>query len=211
MEKPIIIFGAQGLGKVALDILQQNDIIVYGLLDDEPTLHRTEINHVPILGSTDDEQYWSLLGAECGACVALEHASRKQLIAKLQAQKQLMPINVLHPSVILAESTALGHGNLVSAGAVIGPDATIGHHCQIHARAILEHDAHLGDNVQIGAGSIVGAGAHLGNDVFVGAGATIVASVTIGKEARIGAGAVVLANVAARATVLGNPAQPITP
>ena len=38
MERPVIILGAHGLGRVALDILQQNGSVVYGFLDDDPTL-----------------------------------------------------------------------------------------------------------------------------------------------------------------------------
>lgn len=210
MEKPVIIFGAGGLGKVALDILQQNDIVVYGLLDDEPAPQRTEINHVPILGGLDDEQHWALLGDQCGACVALTHPNRKQLVAKLQAEKQLTPINAIHPSVMLATGVSLGHGNLLSAGVIVGAETTIGHLCLVHARALLEHDVQVSDSVQIGAGSVIGAGAQISTDVFIGAGVTIVAGVNIGPGARVGAGAVVLANVEANTTVLGNPAKPVT-
>ncbi len=192
---------------MALDILQKNNLVVYGLLDEDPALHGTEVSFVPVLGSPDDDQYWQLIGDQCEVCVATTQPSRKQLIAKLKAQA--MPINAIHPAAILAEAASLGYGNLLGAGVSLGADAHIGHHCIVHARATIEHDAYVGDWTQIGAGSTIGAGVQLSSDVFVGAGATIVGGVTVGKGARIGAGAVVLANVAADATVLGNPAQPV--
>ena len=210
MEKPVIILGAKNLGKIALDILQKNELTVFGLLDDDPALHGTEINFVPVLGSLEDEQYWPLIGDQCTACVAIDQPYRKEVVEKLKAQREVMPINAIHPSAMVAEASALGHGSLLNAGVTIGIDASIGHHVMLHTRAIVEHGASIGDWVQIGAGSIVGANSKIGKEVFIGAGATIISGVAIGAQARIGAGAVVIADVASGATVLGNPAKPVT-
>ena len=51
----------------------------------------------------------------------------------------------------------------------------------------------------------------IGDDVWVGGGAIILPGVTIGDDAVIGAGAVVTRDVAPGATVVGNPARPVTP
>ena len=45
----------------------------------------------------------------------------------------------------------------------------------------------------------------------VGSGAIVLPGVTIGEEAMVGAGAVVTSDVPDRATVVGNPAQPMSP
>ena len=45
----------------------------------------------------------------------------------------------------------------------------------------------------------------------VGSGAIVLPGVTIGEEAMVGAGAVVTSDVPDRATVVGNPAQPVSP
>lgn len=51
---------------------------------------------------------------------------------------------------------------------------------------------------------------HIGADVWIGGGAIILPGVTIGDGALIGAGAVVTRDVAAGATMVGNPARPVS-
>lgn len=62
MENPVLIFGAGNLGKIALDIFNRNNVVVYGLLDDDKTLHNQEIGDVLILGDTDDDGFLKLIG-----------------------------------------------------------------------------------------------------------------------------------------------------
>lgn len=210
MSKPIIILGAGDLAKSALAIFQKNGVVVYGLLAEDAALQNQAINHVPIVGSLADEQYLGLLGKDCEAFVALDQdASRQQLIATLREQRQLMPVNAIHPSATLAESVSIGHGNLVNVGVSLGPDASLGSHCIIHTHATIEYAAIIKDFVQVGAGSIIGAQAVIEDHVFIGIGATLVAGVQVGVGASIGAGSVVLEHVKLGTKVLGNPAKPV--
>jgi sugar O-acyltransferase (sialic acid O-acetyltransferase NeuD family) len=208
MKKPVIILGAYELGKVALDILQKNGLVVYGFLDDDQALQGQAINHVPVLGSTTEEQYLDLIGDQCDVFIAIaQQAKRQHLATMLREQRQVVPINAIHPSAIIAESATFGCGNLVNASVNIGTDTTLGSYCVLHTQATIEHDAVVKDFVQVGAGGIVGAGVILNERVFVGAGAIVVAGVEIGAAASVGAGSVVLANVKSGKAVLGNPAM----
>ena len=206
----MLILGAGPLGQAALEIFQQNDMVVYGFLDDDTSLHSTTCQHVPILGSTDDATYLALLGKECGAYVALDTmAQRKHIAAALQAQYPLALVNAIHPRAQLASSATAGHGNLINAGATLGIHVSIGNHNTIHTHATLEQGATIDDHVEVGAGSVVGAGVTIHREAFIGPGATIIGGVEIGAGASVGAGAVVLASVPAGTAVLGNPAQPV--
>ena len=210
MANPVIILGTKDLGKVALDIFKANNLLVYGFLDDDKELWGQELNDVPVLGSTTEERYLDLIGKDCEAFVAItQPARRQQLVAMLHEQKQVRPINAIHPAARIATSATLGHGNLVNAGVILGIDTILGNDCILHTRATIEHGTVIKDAVQLGAASVVGIGATLNDKVFVGAGATIIAGVEIGSGASIGAGSVVLANVKPGETVLGNPAKPI--
>ena len=211
MKKPVIILGANRLGKVTLGILQENDSVVYGFLDDDQALWKQTIDHVPVLGGTETAYYWDLIGEKCDAFIAIEQQARRQhLVAMLQEQKQVIPINAIHPSTIIANSASFGYGNLMNASVSLGANVSLGSHCILHTRATIEYDAIINDFVQVGAGSVVGAGTKLKERVFVGAGATIVAGIEIGVAASIGVGAVVLDNVKAGEVVLGNPAKPFS-
>jgi len=210
MENPVIIFGAGGLGKAALNIFESNGIPVYCFLDDDTSLHNTEINDVTVLGRTDDDGFLKHIGKKCEAFVAEDdNKVRKSVVKMLNTKRKVMPVNAIHGSAILSSSASIGHGNYINTGVQIGAFVKVGSHCIFHGGAIVEHEAKLGNYIQVGAGSVVNSGVEIEDEAFIGSGVTVVSGVTIGKGARIGAGSVVVANVKAKQTVFGNPAKPV--
>jgi len=210
MENPVIIFGAGGLGKAALEIFESNNVSVFCFLDDDASLHNTEIKEVAVLGSTDDDGFLKHIGKECEAFVAEdENKVRKSLVEMLIEDRKVMPVNAIHNNVILSSNASIGHGNLFNAGVQIGSFTKIGSHCIFNSAAIIDHEAQLGDFVQVGAGSIINSGAHIEDEVFIGSGVTVVSGIKIGKGARIGAGSVVISDVSANQTFFGNPAKSV--
>ena len=210
MENPVLILGANYLGRQAKEILESNGNVVYGFLDDNKKLHNTEIDNVSVLGSTDDESYLKLIGKKCEAFVALdENKLRKNVITTLNEDYTVQPINVIPQSASIPSSTDMGHGNFIDHGVKFGPGSSIGNHCIIQTNAVIGTETKLGDFVQVGAGSIINAGTEIEDEVFIGSGVIIVSGITIGKGARLGAGSVVVGPVKAGETVFGNPAQKI--
>jgi sugar O-acyltransferase (sialic acid O-acetyltransferase NeuD family) len=207
MENPVIILSSGGLGAVALDIFKKNGVIVYGILEDDAKLHGTEIEDVPILGSTDDDGFLKLIGKKCEAFVATDdNKLKKNLTQMLLDRRHIMPVNAVHESCIFGISSEIGHGNLFSAGVIINAKVKVGSHCILHSGVVLDREASLGDFVQIGPKAVIGANVSVGENAFIGSGVIIVPGIKIGKNARIGAGSVVIADVADKATVFGNPA-----
>ena len=199
------------MGRVALDIFQSNNIIVYCFLDDDESLHGKEINDVAVLGSTEDEGFLKYLGKKCSAFVASDdNKYRETLVEMLKNERKVMPINAIHSHAYISELAFMGHGNMVNAGTVVNSNARIGNHCIISCGAVIDFDTELEDFVQLGAGSIINSGVKIGKGAFVGAGVTVVSGVTIGNKARIGAGSVVIADVKAGETVFGNPAKTVS-
>ncbi|QMW02529.1 acetyltransferase [Spirosoma foliorum] len=208
MENPVLIFGAGSLGLTALDLFQRNNVVVYGLLDDNKELHGKEFGDISVLGETDDDGFLKLIGQKCEAFVAISDTRvRKRLVKMLNERRKVQPVNAIHDTATVSIMATIGHGNLIAARVVVNPYAEIGQHCIIQSGAIIESQAKLGDYVQIGTGCIVNSGVTIEEGVFIGTGATLIAGVTIGKGARVGAGSVVVENVEAGATVFGNPAK----
>ena len=115
MENPVIIFGANYLGRAAKEIFDRNGNVVYCFLDDNKSLHATEIDNVTVLGSTDDDGYLKLIGKKCEAFVAVDdNKVRRNIVKMLQEVRKMQPVNAIHPSVSLALSSTLGHGNFGS-------------------------------------------------------------------------------------------------
>jgi sugar O-acyltransferase (sialic acid O-acetyltransferase NeuD family) len=210
MENPVIILSGGGLGAVALDIFKKNGVIVYGILDDDAKLHGSEIEDVPVLGSTDDDGFLKLIGKKCEAFVATDdNKLKKNLTQMLLDRRHIMPVNAIHESAIFGLGVALGHGNLFSAGVIANAKAVIGNHCVLHSGVVLDREAVINDFVQIGPKSVIGANVTIGEGSFIGSGVIIVPGIKIGKNVRVGAGSVVINDISDKATVFGNPAAKV--
>ena len=210
MENPVIIFGANHLGRAAKEIFETNSVVVYGFLDDDKKLHNTEIDEVVVLGDTDNDGFLKLIGKKCEAFVAVDdNKVRKNLVNMLHEVRHVQPVNAIHSQSVVSLKAILGHGNFIDYGAYLAPGAKMGSHCILNTRVTIGVDSSLGDFVQVGAGSTINAGVTIEDEVFIGSGVTIVSGVTVGKGARIGAGSVVVAAVKGGETVFGNPAQKI--
>ncbi|TAH26411.1 MAG: acetyltransferase [Cytophagales bacterium] len=209
MEKnPVIIFGANGIGKIALEIFKNNGMEVYCFLDDNKKLHQTSIGDVSILGSTDDDGFLKYIGKKCDAFVATDdNKLRENIINTVIEKRKVMPVNAIHSNAYISPDASIGYGNLIHTGAIINTGCEIKNNCIVNAGVILDYDVKIEDQVQIGSGSTIGAGVEIANSAFIGTGVTIVAGVKIGKKARIGAGSVVIGDIKSGETVFGNPAQ----
>jgi len=207
MENPVIIFGANYLGRAAKEIFESNSVVVYGFLDDDKKLHNTELDEVVVLGSMDDDGFLKLIGKKCEAFVAVDdNKLRKNVVAMLQEVRHVQPVNAIHSQARVSSKAELGHGNFIDSGATIAPGAKIGSHGIFHANSFIGVGASIGDFVQVGAGSLINPAVTIENEVFVGSGVTIISGITVGRGARIGAGSVVIGPVKAGETVFGNPA-----
>lgn len=207
MENPVLIIGTGRIGKLALDIFNKNNVLVYGFLTDDKTLIQQEIGEVVVLGNSEDDNFLKIIGNKTEVFVAEDSVRIKQkLVKQILEDRKTMPVNCIHDKASVSEEAEIGHGIMVGANASVGPFSKIGNHSIIHAGAHVDAEVNLGEFVEIGMGAIVNHGVILEEGVFVGAGAVLVSGIKIGKNARIGAGSVVIANVESKKTVFGNPA-----
>lgn len=210
MTNPVIIFGAKGIARAALEIFRSNGVEVYGFLDDDPATHQTEIDSIPVLGKTDDHGFLKLIGQKCEAFVATdENTIRKEQVKYLVDKRKTVPVNAVHQDALISDSAAIGHGNFINARVVMGAGSKMGQHCILNTSVTIEHNVTIGDYVQIGAGTTINSDVTIGKEAFIGSGVLIVSGVKIGPKARVGAGSVVVSDVKEGETVFGNPAVKI--
>jgi len=208
MENPVIIFGANALGRSAKEIFESNDVVVYGFLDDNKKLHSTEVDDAVVLGSTDDDGFLKLIGKKCEAFIAIDdNKVRKSLVKLLREVRHVEPVNATHRLAVLSPRVTIGHGNFFDIGFSCGPGSTIGSYGIFGAGSHIGAESVVGDFVQLGAGAVINSGVTVEEDVFIGSGSVIVSGVTLEKGSRVGAGSVVIATVKAGTTVFGNPAH----
>lgn len=210
MENPVIIFGANPLGRTAKDIFESNEVVVYGFLDDNIKRHDSQLDEVAVLGSTDDDGFLKLIGKKCEAFVAIDdNKVRRSLVNVLREIRHVQPVNAIHRLAMISPRATIGYGNLFDAGSSVGPGSVIGGYGIFGAGCLIGAETSIADFVQVGAGAVINAGVTIEEDVFIGSGAVVVSGVTLEKGARVGAGSVVISAVKAGATVFGNPAQPL--
>lgn len=207
MNKPVIIFGAGNLAKHALDIFNSHQIVVYGFLDDDENLHGSTIGDISVLGEMEDHGFLKLIDKKAEAFVALEELKdRKRIIKVLKEGRKVMPMNAVHDLAYVADTSELGYGNFIGAGAIVQAFTKISQHVQIFANASIGASCELGDFVQIGQGASIGDGVIIEEGAYIGANSTVMSGMKIGKNAIIGPGSVVISHVDKDARLFGNPA-----
>ena len=132
---------------------------------------------------------------------------RKNIYNNL-AIRNLLPVNVIHPSALIDYSADLAtHGIMIAPNVTINALAKIGIGAICNTYSVIEHECLIGDFAHIAPGAVLCGNVHVGENSFVGAKSVVREGIRIGKNALVGAGSVVVKDVPDNAKVVGNPAR----
>lgn len=191
------IYGAGGHGKVVLDAMQRAMMDCSGFIDDRKLGVSSGLQVYSTLDMADhDIAYIHLAIGNCKI--------REYLVKSLE---RFNFFSVVHPDAVIAKTSKIGEGTLLTALSIVAPDVSIGCHCIINHSAVVDHDCIIGDFVHIAPHVALGGGVKVGKGVLVGSGAIVLPGIEIEDYAIVGAGAVVTKNVSVGKTVAGNPAR----
>jgi sugar O-acyltransferase (sialic acid O-acetyltransferase NeuD family) len=160
--------------------------------------------------------YFGTENSETGAQALKQHdffiavgdnTLRKKIYENL-AQKNMLPVNAIHPSAVIDSSAVIAlSGVMIAAQATINPLALIATGAICNTACIIEHECVVDEFAHIGPGAVLCGNVKIGSGTFVGANAVIKQGITVGKNVMIGAGAVVVKDVPDSVTVVGVPAK----
>jgi sugar O-acyltransferase (sialic acid O-acetyltransferase NeuD family) len=199
---PVIIAGAGGVGREALDACLAAGMRVTFFVDDR--LAGGTARDLPILRPDEADPSDEFL-------VGIADPTTRARLSALLEQAGLAARTVVHPRAIVGPETTLGPGCLVLGGAHVSSSITIGAHSQVHYNATIGHDTVLGDRVTVYPGANVSGSVRLQTGSTVGSGAVVLQGLTIGAGAFVGAGAVVTRDIEPHAVVVGSPARRLQP
>lgn len=206
MSSDVIIVGGGGHARVVADTLHAMRVNVIGYL--APTPSDDGMMNIPYLGDDEDILNYSrdsLLIANGVGSVA--RADARAGIYNYYKERGYRFISLIHPSAVVAESTCLGEGCQVMAGAVVQPGVNCEENVIINTRAGVDHDCKIGAHAHVSIGATLAGDVRIGSKTHVGAGSVVIEGVSIGGECVVAAGAVVVRNVPNGQTVVGVPAR----
>ena len=139
---------------------------------------------------------------------AIGSVDRRALMERLVSEGRQL-VTIIHPSALVAPSTVIADGCVLTRGVVIGPYSRIGTGTILTNGVLIGHHTVIGPHSFLGQGANVAGRVVTGPQVMIGVGATVRDHVTIGERATVGAGAVVVKDVLGSTTVIGVPARPM--
>jgi len=215
--KQIAIYGAGGLGKETLILIQQINLLekrinpleqewkIIGFFDDN-IARDSHIHNIPVLGGMNDLNRWE---EKIYIVLAIGDPSiKKNLTEKISNPLVHFPV-LIHPSVQLFDfqNIKIGAGSVICSGNILTTDIIIGNHVLLNLNCTIGHDVKIGDFCSFMPACNISGNITSEEGVYIGTGAKLINTITLGRFSTIGAGAVVLKNVPDGAKWVGVPAK----
>ncbi|MEW2300735.1 acetyltransferase [Streptomyces sp. NPDC006655] len=203
----LVIVGAGGFAReTAQAVRDAGEAELLGHLDDNPALHGTEVDGVPVLGGCD--LVHDLPGVRVVVCVGnpRDYAARARLVGRLALPEDRYA-TVVHPTAAVSRTSRIGPGTVLLAHCALTAAVRVGAHVAVMPQAVLTHDDVVEDFATITSGVRLGGGTRLEQGAYVGSGALVREGTTVGAWSLVGMGSAVLGDVPPGEVWVGSPAR----
>jgi len=208
----LVLVGGGGHCRSVIDLIRSvGDYHIHGILDQQENIGKSVAGCV-IIGT--DAMIGALIEEGHSFVVTIGQVGRssvrKNVFDSIRSAGGAL-VTVVSPRAYIAPDAQLGDGSTIGHGAVVNSGARVGQNCIVNTGAIIEHDAMVEAHCHIATGAIVNGGCVVGAASMIGSRAVLLQGISLGAGCVVGAGAVVLRDVAPGLTVVGVPANAITP
>lgn len=207
--KEVVLFGASGHAKVAIDIFERSGKYkILGLLVSDKR-HKEGVFGYGILGDLSEVPSLLEHTPDLHFFVAIGDNWTRSLITKqlLAIDANIEFANAIHPDAVIGRNVVLGRGVMVMAGSIINADSTIGDFTIVNTKSSVGHECVLEDFCSLAPNSTLAGNVRIGGHSAISPSATILNGRTIGEHSVVGAGALLLEDVGDLCVYYGLPAK----
>jgi len=197
-DRPLIIVGASGHGRVVSDIAKLSGHQTIWFLDD------ATVPDMPVVGTVS--QFVDYVKT-CDFFVAIGNNPVRERIFHMLHTGGAQIVSLIHPQAVISDSVRIGRGVAVMAGAVVNHSAVLEDGVIVNTCSSVDHDCHIGAFTHISVGAHLAGTVTVGGNTFIGAGATVINNISMCADCTVGAGAVVVKNLTEAGTYVGVPAK----
>lgn len=193
MKKPLVIYGAGTVAKLAAWYFQQNnDYDLKAFSVDDAYFQAGALHNLPVI------PFSRLPGLypphSCHIFIGLGY--QKLNTVRAAACKRFIDLGYELASCVSDRALIMtdikpGPNCFIMPGVIIEPFARIGSNCICWSGSHIAHDSNVDDNCFMAAGCVVGGKSSIGRNSFLGINSTVQNDVSIGQSCLIGAGCVV--------------------
>ncbi|MEZ4811263.1 MAG: acetyltransferase [Allomuricauda sp.] len=208
MEK-IIIFGASGHAKVAIDIFERSGKYeILGLLDSNKEKGSLLLGY-KVLGGIDEIPSLVDETPNLKFFIAIGDNWKRYGVAKSIGSLGISVkfANAIHPTAIIGKNVAIGKGVMIVAGAIVNADSILEDFTIVNTNSSVGHESVLKEYSSLSSGVTLGGKVEVGEFTAIGIGATVINGIRIGKHTVIGAGSVNVQNADDFGVLYGVPAR----
>lgn len=203
-SRSVVVIGAGGHAKVAIEALRHSGWQVAGCTDENPATR--SIVGAPVLGNDDLLPELYRTGIRF-AFVALGNNRLRQAKSESLIALGFQLPTAMAPSAVISPTASIGSGLAIFGGAVVNAEARIGDFAIINTNASIDHDCLIGEGAHIAPGCTLAGCVEVGARAFLGAGTIAIPGVKIGADCVLGAGSVVVCDVPPGVSAFGVPAR----
>ena len=205
MTEKIIILGAGGHSRVIFDLLNNQKIKIYGIIDplmEIDYLRKTfpsynYFKHDDEILNQDPEEIILINGL---GSIPNDDNKRRNAFYKF-SEKGFKFLTLVSRNAVVSPSAKLSEGTQIMRGAIIQSGVSIGANSIINTGAIIDHDCIIGDHTHIAPGAVLSGKVTMGESVHVGTNASIIQSIKLGNNVVVGAGTSVVRDIDDNTTI----------
>jgi sugar O-acyltransferase (sialic acid O-acetyltransferase NeuD family) len=206
--RPLVIFGAGGLGRELLGWINASSeafrtkwrITAFVADDAAPGATCAGLPVNRRVDFVDPPRYLLAIGSP---------AARRRLFAELEALGW-EAVTWIHETVLVGQGVEIGAGTIVCPFSTLSADTKVGRSVLINGRCGIGHDTEIGNYAVLLGDAAVSGNVSIGEGALVGSAAVIHPGMRVGDGAIVGIGSVVVRNVEPGTSVFGNPARKIS-